>query len=248
MSPSFSVNDLVLVPASQLPAPGKQPYALLERKVCGQAGRSIVVDDGQGGTVQVASRLVHPSTLGFLVLRIGDLATETTLLDPLAKSVLQFLRLLLPDTDVRALDLRTVPELEAHWRAYHGTTSHVILIGHGSPSSITFVDEGPVSGGALAERLCSAAPDAERKRFISLACLTGRAAFSKAFSESNISREIIAPFQEVHGANASQFCQALLTEHLLNGKEMRYAHSRVAKSVVGGSRFRRWCDGRIRGS
>jgi hypothetical protein len=78
--------------------------------------------------------------------------------------------------------------------------------------------------------------------------LTGRADFSKAFSEDAICSEIIAPFQSVHGANASQYCQALLTEHLLNGKEMRYAHARVAKSVVEGSRFRRWRDGQIRGS
>lgn len=102
MSPSFNIDDHVLVPASQLPGPGNQQYALIECIVRGQVGRSIVVDDGSGGTVQIASRLAHPSSLGFSVLRIGDLSTETTLLDPLAKSVLQFLRLLLPDSDVRA--------------------------------------------------------------------------------------------------------------------------------------------------
>jgi hypothetical protein len=248
MSPRFNVNDHVLVPVSQLPEADDEPFALVGRIVRRQIDRSIVVDDGQGGTVQVASRLAHPSSLGVLVLRIGDLVTETTLLDPLAKSVLQFVRLLLPDQDVRGLELRTMPELEAHWRSYHSTTSHVILIGHGSESSIRFVDEGPVSGAAMAERLRSVAPETTPKRFVSLACLTGRAGFAKPFSESEICREIIAPFQSVHGANASQYCQALLTEHLLNGKEMRYAHSRVAKRVVGGGRFRRWCYGRIRGS
>jgi hypothetical protein len=248
MSPRFNVNDHVLVPVSQLPAAEDQPFALANRIVLDQIDRSIVVDDGHGGTVQVASRLAHPSSLGFLVLRIGDLATETTLLDPLAKSVLQFLRLLLPDPDVRAIELRTLSELDAHWRTYHGATSHVILIGHGSASSISFVDAGPVSGEAIAERLLSLAPDTAPKRFISLACLTGRAEFSKPFSESPLCVDLVAPFQSVHGANASQYSQALLTEHLLNGKEMRYAHARVARRVVEGSRFRRWRDGRIQGS
>lgn len=146
------------------------------------------------------------------------------------------------------VELRTLSELDAHWQTYHGATSHVILIGHGSSSSINFVDTGAVAGGVIAERLHGLAPETQPKWFISLACLTGRADFAKRFSESPLCREIIAPFRSVHGATASQYCQALLTEHLLGGKEMRYAHARVAKRVIEGGRFRRWRNGEMRGS
>ncbi len=127
-------------------------------------------DAGAGTTVEIASRLVHSSALGFLVLRVGDLQTETTLLDPLAKSVLQFLRLLIPDNDLRSVTLRTLSELDAHWSGYHGTTSHVLLIGHGSPDSITFVGDGAISGEQLAARLQGLAPTAAPKTFI-LTCV-----------------------------------------------------------------------------
>lgn len=246
MPAKFDVDDHVLVPAARLAQPDQQPYALMPRTVLAQNHRSVRVDDGAGGTVDIASRLVHPDSLGFLVLRIGDLRTEGTLLDPLAKSVLQFLRLLIPDTDLRAIDLRTLAELDTHWGAYHATTSHVVLIGHGSSTCISFVGDGPVSGGDLAARLHGLAPQSQPKTFISLACLAGRAGFAKPFSESAICRDLIAPFQSVHGAAASQFCQTLLTDHLLAGVEIPYAYARSVAAVVGGGGFRRWRDGKMR--
>lgn len=156
--PSFAVGDNILVPAAQLPNPDRQPFALVQKVVLGQNQRSVRVNDGQGGTVDVASRLVHGSGLGFLVLRIGDLNTETALLDPLAKSVLQFLRLLIPDGDLRSLTLRTTTELEAHWASNHGGTSHVVLIGHGSATSLSFVGDGAVPEKSLQPALKPPAP------------------------------------------------------------------------------------------
>jgi hypothetical protein len=242
----FAVGDQVLVPASRLANPDTQPYALMPRVVLGRDDRSIRVDDGAGGTVHVASRLAHPASLGFLVLRVGDFASEHTLLDPLARSIVDFLRLLVPDSDLRAVSLRTVSELEEHWRVHHGGTSHVIIIGHGSESSLAFVGDGPVAGGVLAGRLQGVAPDASAKTFVSMACLTGRAAFARPFSSSPICRDLIAPFQSVHGAAASQFCQRLLGEHLLDGREMPYAYARAAKGLAGSKRFRRWRAGKQR--
>jgi hypothetical protein len=152
MAFKFRQGENVLVPAARLKDPDEQPYALMPRQVLAQTERSVRVDGGAGGTVETASRLVHSATIGFLVLRVGDLDTEGTLLDPLAKSVLQFLRLLVPDNDVRGVSLRTMPELETHWVTYHAATSHVVLIGHGSETGISFVGEGLVAGGALAAR------------------------------------------------------------------------------------------------
>jgi hypothetical protein len=61
----------------------------VKRKVLSQKDRS-VVDDIGGRTVRIASSKAHSSELGFLALKIEDFATESTLLDPLAKSVLQW--------------------------------------------------------------------------------------------------------------------------------------------------------------
>jgi hypothetical protein len=244
--PTFQIGEEVLVPAAKLASPDQQPFALMPKTVLAKSDRSVRVDDGAGGAVDIASRLVHSSSLGFLVLRIGDLSTETTLLDPLAKSVLQFLRLLVPDTDVRSVGLRTLAELREHWGAYHGSTSHVIMVAHGSSTGLTFVGDGEVRATDIANALEQTAPRTSPKTFVSLACLTGRADFGRQFSQNPICRDFIGPFQSVHGAAASQFVQSLLTEHILAGVEMPYAYDRVAKGLVGGRRFRRWRNGEMR--
>jgi hypothetical protein len=239
----FDIGEQVLVPAAKLANPDGQPFALMRREVRAQDQRSVYVDDGAGGQAKVASRLVHQKTLGFLVLRVGDMATETTLLDPLAKSVLQFLRLLLPDEDVRMLNVRTVEELQSHWTVYHGSTSHVVLVGHGTATSLRFLGSS-VSAKSLGTSLTDAAPTATPKTWISLACLTGRADFGRPFSESAVCKDLVAPFRSVHGAAASHFCQSLLTEHILEGLELVHAYKRAAKGVAGGHSFRRWRDGK----
>jgi hypothetical protein len=244
--PSFQVGEQVLVPAAKLAKPDQQPYALMPRTALAKTDRSICVDDGDGGTVNVASRLVHKSSLGFLVLQVGDFCTEATLLNPLGKSVLQFMRLLVPDPDLRSVSLRTIAELREHWAAYHAATSHVILIGHGSGTGLTFVGDGHVVAAEIARHLEEAAGPTSPKSFVSLACLTGRTAFGRPFSKNPICRDYIAPFQSVHGAAASQFVQSLFTEHLLDGVEIPYAYDRVAKDLVGARRFRRWRDGIVR--
>ena len=83
--PKFSPGELVWVPSTRLH--GAQPFALMERQVLDVIERSVVVEAGNGETAKVSTRLVHSRSLGFLILRVGDLSTETTLLDPLAKSV-----------------------------------------------------------------------------------------------------------------------------------------------------------------
>lgn len=239
----YQIGEQVLVPASRLAEPDNQPFGLMPRQVLAQDARSVCVDDGAGGQVNVASRLVHSRTLGLLVLRVGDLTTETTLLDPLAKSVLQFVRLLLPDNDVRAVNIRTLEELHAHWSSYHGSTSHVVLVGHGSNTSLSFL-AGAVPAKDLASGLLALAPQTPPKTWISLACLTGRAGFARPFSQSAICRDLVAPYTSVHGAAASQFCQSLLAEHLLDGYELPYAYRRAVKTASGGRSFRRWRDGK----
>src|SRR5687767_8985654 len=132
----FTEGEFVYVPAACLPDPDSQAYALVRRKVLKQAKRSVTVDIGEGESVSVGSMRVHDRRLGFLVLKVGDFATEDTLLDPLAKSVVQFLRLLLSDSHVRGLSVRTLDELDAFWGSNHNAYSHVVLIGHSAADSL----------------------------------------------------------------------------------------------------------------
>lgn len=247
----FAIGEIVFVPATKMPSPSDYAYALVQRTVLAQNNRSITVDNGAGGQVSVASRLAHRSAgLGVCVVRVGDFGSEQTLLDPLAQSVFHFLKLLIEDNDARLVALRTLTELDDVWSRDHGGISHVILIGHGSAPTNTKMkivgDGGEISGGALASRLENLAPASAPKTFVSLGCYTGRAAFARDFSKNRICRDFIGPKDDVHGAAASQFCQTLLSEHFLDGREIPYAYNRAAQSAAGGRVFRRWRNGRLR--
>ncbi len=233
--PKFSPGDTAWVPSTRLP--GTQPFALMERPVLDVAERSIFVDDGRGGRVKVSTRIAHSRNLGFLVLRIGDLSTETTLLDPLGKSVLQYLRLLISDSQVQMLHVRTEAEVRAFMNTTGAAFSHVILIGHGTPTSLLAMTT-KLSGVEVGSMLDAGAP----KVVISLACSTGKTAFARELSKSKSVRELVAPFREAHGAAASLFLQTLLHKHLLMGHEFRTAF-RLANDGLEGTHFRHWRDG-----
>lgn len=252
--PKFDTGDRVWVPSRLIRSTGRSDFALTEVKVTGvdqpSAGRrdvrSVRIDrqDPNGRDIHVSSKLLHPRSLGVLVLRIGDLATETGTLDPLAKSVLQFMRLLLPDDALKLYSIRTVSELQETWSLVEGSTSHVVLIGHGSETSIRFVDRPePVPGGNLAEALAATAMT-RPKIFVSLSCQTGHREFSAPFSSSKVCSDLLAPLQSVHAASASLYAQALFSNHLLLGKGIVAAHRAAKRAVVSDVSFRHWRDGR----
>jgi hypothetical protein len=243
--PKFEVNDRVYVPSSILNSPSQQPHALTLRTVLATHDRSITVDDVDGLTVDVGSARVHDSSIGFVIIRVGDLATETGLLDPLAKSVLQFLRLLVPDDHVRLVNVRTLSELGAFWTANHAGYSHAILIGHADGGTFSFLDAGNLSGAAFAAALAAAAPEVTEKFWASLACSSGRQNFAKAFSESSVCSHFVAPFGVVHGAAASHFCQSLLITLLLKGSTAVNSFNSAARVVMGETHFRLWRNGKI---
>lgn len=235
--PKFLQGETVWVPSARLH--GTQPFALTQRKVLNVVERSVVVDDVNSETVKVSTRLVHSRSLGFLIVRVGDLSTETTLLDPLAKSVLQYLRLLISDSEVRMLQVRTAAEVGAFMEKDGAAISHVILIGHGSPKYFLALEE-KLSGTEMGLILDQGAP----KIVISLACSTGMTGFAHDLSGSPSIREFVAPFREAHGAAASIFVQTLLHKHLLMGHEFRTAF-RIANESLEGTHFRHWRKGQL---
>ncbi|MCS5523973.1 hypothetical protein NY551_14620 [Curtobacterium flaccumfaciens pv. oortii] len=246
MSPRFKEGDRVFFPSRLLPSPDQQPHALTEAKVTATLERSIRVDrqNEDGEDLTVATRLVHGENLGITIFEIGDLETETSTLDPLTKSVLQYLRLLSEDGLLRKFKIRTTSELSRIWATYEVATSHVILIGHGSSDSIHFVDEeDPVTGKQFARLLEKAAKTTKPKTFISLSCQTGRHSFASAFSKSDVCRDYMAPFQSVHSAAASLYAQSFFSHHLLSGEGITASHRKARQAVGDGVSFRRWRDG-----
>jgi hypothetical protein len=239
MTTKFSEGEQVWVPSSRLS--GEEPFALVQRKVLGQDKRSVIVDDKHGETVKISSRMVHPKTLGFLVLKLGDMATEATLLDPLAKSVLQYLRLLISDDVITSLQVRTSAELEQFMTDRGAAFSHVILIGHGSSNALKLMGEDNWLPAKEFARLLGLGGEA--KTLVSLACSTGLTNFARPVSAGDACKEFLAPFAEAHGASASMFVQYLLHAHLLHGHEFHTA-ARRADAATEGTTFRHWRNGK----
>jgi len=244
MAKNLHVGDRVYVPWTRLGVVDDKPSALHYTRVVEVNQRSVVVEMPDANRTTVASSAVLKN-LGIAVIRIGDLETEVGLLDPLAKSVLQFLRLLnTDDSFTRLFETRSLAELRHFWENNGGALSHVVLIGHGSDAGIRFGTEGTKSAQDIGEIV---AQDGQRKQFISLCCHTGRAAFAKAFSGFPACESIIAPFDSVHGAVASQFCQTFFAFHLLNGITTTVAFKNTCKSVPGNHVLKLWQNSKRKG-
>ena len=185
-----------------------------------QKGRSIFIDDGDSGEVEISSRLAHNGDLGFLLLRVGDLDSEMSLLDPLSKSILQFLRLLMQEDLVRFLEVRTASEIKRFMESYGAAYTHVILVVHGRSNAVKFAFGEWLEVNYFADAMST---DGMDRTIVSLACHTGRTTFGKSMSSHSGIKEYVSPKAEVHGASASLFVQQLLSSHLLEGREFETA-------------------------
>ncbi|MBI5527216.1 MAG: hypothetical protein HY897_12845 [Deltaproteobacteria bacterium] len=114
MAKNLVVGTNVHVPVSKLGNFNSQSalYKTIVREI---VDRSVKVDVPNGGTANVASSAVH-TEVGVLIIRVGDFSTEDTLLDPMAKSLLQYSRLLLTDDTIRLLEVRSTQEVKAFWQ------------------------------------------------------------------------------------------------------------------------------------
>lgn len=237
MAKNLQVGERVFVPVSKLKANVQSPSSFVEKQVLAVEGRSVRVDVGNAETELVASSLCHRN-IGVLLINIGDLETETTLLDPLAKSVLQFCRLLVSDDFIHAYKVRSLHEIEVLWGRSHAAYSHVVLIGHGSEASIKFANGAWIGTEEFISAFDVAGVTA--KTFISLCCETGYKAFGGAASAHVSCERFIGPFHSVHGAIASQFVQTFLVYHLLEGETATVAFKHARASVPGSTSFRLW--------
>jgi len=236
----MKIGDTLYVPVRLLPNADQYPYALYTTVVQNLIGKKASVRLPGGLTSRLLAKSKLHITCGILVIRIGDFATEVATLDPLAKSVLQFSRLLLEDSSVRLLEVRSLDELSEWWRINEAAYTQVVLIGHGAPDGMIFGVGGKRSAADIAAALT---PCAHPKTIISLSCETGRAAFSRELSQSASFSRVIAPFHSVHAAVASQFVQTFLSNHLVLGRSAKVAWKDARRAVPGTDSFRNWRSG-----
>jgi hypothetical protein len=241
MTQKFLVGDTVYIPSSLLPDGDNYPTSIYRTSVTEIRAKSVKVRLRDGDNSDwIASSKLH-KILGIAIITIGDFSTEETLLNPLAKSILQFSRLLFDDDSVTSIRIRAIGELSAWWRKNQLAYSHIVFIGHGSSSDIYFGCGGARTPMRFQRRVFSSVKT--KKIFISLCCETGRNSFASAFSAIPACSHLIAPFHSIHGAVASQFFQTYMCWHLLHGKTTKIAFNKAASTVPGKDIFRLWKDG-----
>ena len=181
--------------------------------------------------------------VGVCVVRIGDFKTERSAMDPICKSILNFLRLLLPDDQILMVALRTEAELDEVFQLYASAYTLWIVVGHGTEGGeLLFTRGGRSAASKLADKL---APHAASPRsFLFLSCHTGRSAFAKAFSSRNsLCNVLIAPIGALHSAVASQFAQTFLSYLFLEGRQIGVAFKKALEQIPTATRFRLWRKG-----
>lgn len=244
MATHFAVDDKVFVPTSRIPGMESHPAAFYETCITNVDTRKVKVQLQGGATSEWIGSGLCQKNIGILIFTIGDLATEPVLLDPLAKSVLQFCRLLVTDDYLRAYKIRSLSELKSIWRKEQAAYSHVVFVGHGSSEGIKFAVDGLVKPDVLDTTL--KVRGAPKKVFISLCCQTGYKSAGGKLSKMAICSHFLAPFHSVHGAVASQFAQTFLAFHLLVGESVGVGFKHARQYTPGSTSFRLWENGKLK--
>jgi hypothetical protein len=243
MAKNLKNGETVFVPTSLLPDPSIYGTALIRRKITSTSKRSATVELSEDeGACSIASSKLHRN-LGVLILKIGDLETEAVLLDPLAKSILQFSRLFMDDSFVHLLQVRSVAEIEAWLPSNAARFSHLVLVSHCDSHGLKFGVGGTVAPTDLAGIV--GLPSNHRMTFVSLACESGRASFSKEFSQLPFCEALLAPYHPVHGVIASQFCQSFFSHLFILGESLKIAFRHARQYTVGSTSFRLWKSGAL---
>jgi hypothetical protein len=239
MSPK--IGDKVYVRRSILGLSDDAPSPFYSTTVRGKSKRSVSVDMPNGSLSGLVSSSKLYKSFGVLIIRIGDYE-EANLLDPLAKSILHYCRMLIPGDDVRLIEIRELKELEFFWKKIHNLYQHVVIVGHGDNHGILFgAEEYPAS------EIISIleGPKPEKKEFISLGCKTGRAGFGKIFSQAKIVSHFIGPFHSISGSVASLFAQTYLNQRINGSLSAKVAFKHARADLLGAVSFRLWEKGEL---
>lgn len=242
MARNLEIGDLVYVPRGKVGLEFDSYSSFYRTKVVDKQGNSVKVDLPYNNVSDWLSSQFVRKYIKVAIFAIGDMETELTLIDPLAKTILHHFRLLLGDDEILSVKIRSMPELEYFWCKEQEAFSHVIFIGHGSDHSIKFGVDGWVDAKRLGDSLYKRG--ASKKHFLFLCCQTGHAAFAKKFSLLPVCEDIVAPYHSVHGAIASQFCQTYSLLQFLEGRTSKVAYKNARDATPGGVIFKFWDNGR----
>ena len=238
---AFNLGDHVYVPRSLLGLDQNDVSPFYRTVVRARVNRSVRVDLPNGDLSDPIATSRISDNFGILIVRVGDF-NEEGLIDPLAKSILNYARMLLPGDSVRLIELRTTAEFAILWARYHGMCKQVILIGHGSDQGFYFGND-EVQAIDFVNLIQAPAP--APKEYISLACQTGYAAFGQAVSQSPVVSRFIAPFHSVHGCVASLFASTYLHERILASRSPKVAFNHARSDLLGAASFRLWTNGNL---
>jgi hypothetical protein len=238
---AIEIGDTVYVPRTAVDLDPNEISPFLQSVVRDRQNRSVQVDLPDGTLSDFIATSKVTKNFGVLIVRIGDFAEEA-LLDPLAKVVLNYLRMLLPDDSVRLVELRTTDEFATLWGKYHAMCEQIIIIGHGSTNGIYFGDS-EILADDFVDLL--EAPNPGAKELISLACKTGYSSFGQKVSRSAKVSHMIGPFHSVHGCVGSLFASTYLHERLLASRSPKVAFKHARNELVGATSFRLWTNGNL---
>lgn len=241
----FRVDQRVWAPVYRLPDGDGAPYAIAKGIVRSMDKRSCDVDLGALGQHRIASSMLHES-VGVCIVRIGDFQSEHLVLDPICKSVLNFLKVVLPDDCVKQIGLRTLAEFEEFFEKFASAYPLWIVVGHGTAAGgLCFTNKATCASVDLAQKLLPHA--ASPRTFLFLSCHTGSSAFAKRFSSSHeLCDVLIAPVGALHGAVASQFAQTFLIYRYLEGRGVSVAFKKAIENTPMSTRFRLWRRGQMK--
>lgn len=240
MARNVIIGQKVYVPATKFEELKNHPSAFYETTVQSINNRTISVSLPCGVIGEISLQFCR-TEIGIAIFNIGDLETEETLLDPLHKSTLQYCRLLVPDDCVFSWKIRSLKELESIWGKHHRIISTVVVIAHGSEDSIKFANDGWVTSGQFKDVINIRGAD--RKVFIFLSCNAGYKAFGGKFSKMSNCSEFIGPFHNVHGADASLFCQSFFRDYVVSGHTVKTAFNHARDVLRPKVSFRLWRNG-----
>lgn len=244
MAKNLKVDEVVYAPLNRLGLDRTGISAFLHTKVLAVNNRTATVDLlDHGATADIATSALHRN-VGVCIFAVGDIHTETSLIEPLRKSVLQYCRLLLPQPSLLLSSLRSMAEMRTFWHRDHALCSHVVLIGHGGDDGLHFAVDGLVAPATVGALFAEAG--ATPKQFLSLCCETGKAGFAKPFSNASHCETFIGPYHSVHGAIASQFLQTYFGHNLLDGKTTKVAYNKAQDDIPSGVKFRYWERGALK--
>ncbi len=242
----LNIDDTVFVPISVDIKLSRHPFAFYKSRVIEKKldGRSVKINLPDGDSSEwIGTSKVHRNS-GILIFTIGDYFTETALLDPLSKSMLQFCRLLLNDDYVRLIKVRSIDEFEYFWDKENLAYKYIILIGHGDKQALNFAVNNWIETEDVFQLLNNRAIQTE-KIFISLCCKTGYRQFAGKLSTLPYCESFIAPLHDINGAIASQFCQSFLNHHLLHGHTTKIAFKKTEAGLNNKNVFRLWKNGKL---